>query len=353
MRVKLGRLLIVVSVAAALTLVAFLNYPTTKTQIVDDGFIRVAPTVLGVHVDRRGDGPVFLELDLSPQYALRISDKKVNSILLVVLRQEIIQQYGFDLALSNALPLNRTLPDYRTKVCREKHYPSDLPVASVIIIFFNEALSTLLRNIVSVLNRTPPHMLGEIILVDDLSTLPELADLPRHISGLDKVRLVRRDVHNGIVGARVRGAQEARHPVIVFLDSHSEVCDGWIEPLLDRIHGDRRRVVVPHIRGIQHQTLELSPGEMWPPSKGSFNWRLSFTIVPADVDRDIEGGAGPLARSSPVRSPVMPGGLFAMDRAFFFELGAYDPEILYYGAEHVELSFRVWMCGGFVFELSL
>ena len=42
----------------------------------------------------------------------------------------------------------------------------------------------------------------------------------------------------------------------------------------------------------------------------------------------------------------MPGGLFAMDRSYFFELGEYDPEIFYYGGEHVELSFRVWMCGG-------
>ena len=41
----------------------------------------------------------------------------------------------------------------------------------------------------------------------------------------------------------------------------------------------------------------------------------------------------------------MPGGLFAMDRRLFFALGAYDPEIFYYGAEHVELSFRVRVWG--------
>lgn len=57
--------------------------------------------------------------------------------------------------------------------CREKSYPSDLPFASVIICFYNEALSALLRTVHSVLDRTPAHLLHEIILVDDNSELGE------------------------------------------------------------------------------------------------------------------------------------------------------------------------------------
>lgn len=39
-----------------------------------------------------------------------------------------------------------------------------MPTVSVIIIFYNEPLSSLLRNVLSVINRTPPDLLGEIVL---------------------------------------------------------------------------------------------------------------------------------------------------------------------------------------------
>eukprot|EP00911_Craspedida_sp_UC1_P001484 UC1_evm2s1122 len=290
-----------------------------------------------------------------------------------------MRQFGFNLRLSDALPLNRSLPDYRHPLCRTRMYPRGMPRVSVIIIFYNEALSTLLRNVLGVLARSPRELLGEIVLVDDNSQLPELSALPEHLArlGSSKVRLVRRTVHDGIVGARIRGAKEAVHDIILFLDSHAEVTPGWLEPLVYRIHQDRTRVVVPAIRSIDLQSLDVTHGEFWPPSKGSFNWRLTFTIVGADIKNDLEppdhpddgdhdtfasisaisssaaqtldknmGTQQQLQHIASVRSPVMPGGLFAMDRKLFFELGAYDPEIKYYGAEHVELSFRVWTCGG-------
>ena len=37
----------------------------------------------------------------------------------------------------------------------------------------------------------------------------------------------------------------------------------------------------------------------------------------------------------------MAGGLFAMDREYFFEIGAYDPGMDIWGAENLEMSFRV------------
>lgn len=81
---------------------------------------------------------------------------------------------AFNQYVSDLISVQRTIPDFRDPWCKEPgRFLEDLPVTDVIICFHNEAWSTLLRTVHSVLNRSPPQLIGEIILVDDFSNLRE------------------------------------------------------------------------------------------------------------------------------------------------------------------------------------
>lgn len=245
---------------------------------------------------------------------------------------------------SDFISLDRSLPDARREECLDIHYDLDnLPQASVIIIFTDEAWSPLLRTVHSVVNRSPPQLLKEVILIDDNSQRDELKgpleDHVRRFNGL--VRIVRKKIRQGLIRAKLAGAREATGEVIVFLDSHCEANVGWLEPLVQRISEKRNAIICPSIDDISALTMRYN-GDKYSTLIGGFSWALHFTwenLPEREKNR----------RKSPtefIRSPTMPGGLLATNREYFFEVGAYDEEMDIWGGENLEMSFRVWMCGG-------
>ncbi|XP_027794439.2 polypeptide N-acetylgalactosaminyltransferase 10 isoform X4 [Marmota flaviventris] len=188
------------------------------------------------------------------------------------------RENGFNIYVSDKISLNRSLPDIRHPNCNSKRYLERLPNTSIIIPFHNEGWSSLLRTVHSVLNRSPPELVAEIVLVDDFS---------------DR----------------------------------------------DRIARNRKTIVCPMIDVIDHDDFryETQAGDAM---RGAFDWEMYYKRIP--IPPELQK-ADP---SDPFESPVMAGGLFAVDRKWFWELGGYDPGLEIWGGEQYEISFKVWMCGG-------
>ncbi|WAQ93812.1 GALT9-like protein [Mya arenaria] len=250
----------------------------------------------------------------------------------------LFEKEAFNIIASDKISLERSVKDIRDSGCSALVYPKDLPKASVIVIFHNEAWTPLLRTAHSVVNRSPPEYLHEVILLDDFSDRvglgQELTDYVAKTWPDGVVSVVRTKERSGLIRARLAGARAATGDVLIFLDSHCEAAPGWIEPILARIKEDRRNVLCPIIDVISDQTLEYSGNGGYQP--GGFSWSLHFTWE--DIPESSKTGR---KYTDPLRSPTMIGGLLAVDRKYFFEIGAYDEGMDVWGGENLEISFRV------------
>uniref|UniRef100_A0A8K9UBX2 Polypeptide N-acetylgalactosaminyltransferase n=1 Tax=Oncorhynchus mykiss TaxID=8022 RepID=A0A8K9UBX2_ONCMY len=257
--------------------------------------------------------------------------------------KEMFKINQFNLMASEMIAFNRTLPDVRLEGCKNKLYPDDLPRTSVVIVFHNEAWSTLLRTVRSVIDRSPKSLLEEVVLVDDASERDFLKrPLEQYVRRMEvPVRVVRMEQRSGLIRARLKGASLSTGQVITFLDAHCECTIGWLEPLLARIKLDRKTVVCPIIDVISDDTFEYMAGSDM--TYGGFNWKLNFRWYPVP-QREMDRRKGD--RTLPVRTPTMAGGLFSIDRDYFQEIGTYDAGMDIWGGENLEISFRIWQCGG-------
>lgn len=227
-----------------------------------------------------------------------------------------------------------------------------LPNTTVIIVFHNEAWSVLLRTVWSVINRTPARLLHEIILVDDASTRRFLGTaLDTYCATLPiRVRVLRLDERAGLVPARLLGARSTTGATLTFLDAHCECTIGWLSPLLARVQRDRRTVACPVIDIISDDNFGYV--RSFELHAGGFNWQLHFRwymrlnrewprVRGSDRSKQTE-----TMTVRPFETPAMAGGLFTVDRSYFEEVGAYDAEMRIWGGENLEMSWRIWQCGG-------
>lgn len=93
----------------------------------------------------------------------------------------------------------------------------------------------------------------------------------------------------------------------------------------DPITENYRIVMCPTIDVIVDKTFEYKhQGKGIFGARGGFEWNFLYKFLPR-FPHDLE------RPSRPFQSPVMAGGLFAISRKFFWELGAYDKDMFLYG----------------------
>nr|XP_033798397.1 N-acetylgalactosaminyltransferase 7 isoform X1 [Geotrypetes seraphini] len=262
--------------------------------------------------------------------------------------QASIKEFGFNMVASDMISLDRTINELRNEECKYWHYDENLLTSSVVIVFHNEGWSTLMRTVHSVIKRTPRKYLAEIVMIDDYSNKEHLKErLTEYIkqwNGL--VKVFRNERREGLIQARSIGAKKAKHgQVLIYLDAHCEVGINWYAPLVAPISKDRTACTVPLIDVIDGNNYHIVPqagGDDDGFARGAWDWSMIWKRVPL-TQREKDKRK---TKTEPYRSPAMAGGLFAIEREFFFELGLYDPGLQIWGGENFEISYKIWQCGG-------
>ena len=203
----------------------------------------------------------------------------------------------------------------------------EIKTASVILAAHNEH-TYLERTIRSILEESDANQLIEIIVIDDASQ-PPLSDIIDQMTDVrSKIVVERQSERQGLIRSKSHGAALARGDLIIFLDAHVKPERKWLAPLFRHTNENWKRVVVPVIPILNGDTWKVESTAVG--YKMMFDWGLGFNWFDNGDDW----------------VPIMSGGLLAMTRRYWHWSGEYDNLMLMWGAENIEQSVRIWLCGG-------
>ncbi|WAR03469.1 GALT4-like protein [Mya arenaria] len=216
-------------------------------------------------------------------------------------------KYGMNMFISDLIGFRRTLADKRSQKCRDIVYPNNLPTASIIIIFRDEPLSTLMRTVYG--DTCPSELLEEIILVKngtvDRSTV---IGVQIHVRNMDNVILIRSEKSRGLMMARQQGIERARSVYFIVLDSHIEFNIGWLEPVLNRLvqEPNAKHLMTGDANRLFLSFEQITINEQWARFSDEFILKRNGSVDPIELC-------------------MVPGMMMAMHKEFFLQLGGFDP----------------------------
>jgi len=190
------------------------------------------------------------------------------------------------------------------------------------------------KTALKVVDRTPPNVLEEVIVVDDGSSPPmeevfTKAGIPEDVRMAKRIRLIRHEDTLGLMIAKKTGGDNAKGDIMVFLDCHVSPSKDWYKEIRDLIVQNPKRMVVPAITDLDLSTWEESVHSTVN-TKTYLTWGADFDWFDDD---------------SPY-VPVMSGGLLALSAYWWKATGGYDSAMRGWGGENLDQSLRSWLCGG-------
>ena len=140
-----------------------------------------------------------------------------------------------------------------------------------------------------------------------------------------RIHLVKIDDRLGVAHSRNLGAARASGEVIVFVDAHVLFQTDWILPLMEALKQENVGIVAPGVNAWGNVGAK-GYGLRWRNARLDLEWLSKQSNDPYPV-------------------PLLPGLCMALRRDFFRQIGGFDPGMVNWGSEDLELCLRSWLLG--------